>query len=108
MTNKASDTGRAPSCSRSAKIAVVVLSVLLLITAAALGFVAAERCRLADREITMALTDAAKAFIARASYDPAYGARPVKRYLQKNVETELAAMLSRQSTVVGVRLGYDV
>ena len=63
--------------------------------------------RLADREITMTLTDAAKAFIARASYDPAYGARPVKRYLQKNVETELAAMLIRgqvsdgQSVTVG-------
>ncbi len=51
--------------------------------------------RLADREITMALTDQAKAFIARASYDPAYGARPVKRYLQKNLETELAEMLIR-------------
>ncbi len=51
--------------------------------------------RLADREITMTLTDAAKAFIARASYDPAYGARPVKRYLQKNLETELAEMLIR-------------
>ena len=50
MANKSPDTGRAPSCSRSAKIAVVVLSVLLLITAVALGFVAAERCRLADRE----------------------------------------------------------
>ena len=50
MTNKSPGTGHATSCSRSAKIAVVVLSVLLLITAAALGFVAAERCRLADRE----------------------------------------------------------
>ena len=63
--------------------------------------------RLAEREITMTLTDEAKTFIAHASYDPAYGARPVKRYLQKNLETELAAMLIRgtlsdgQHVVVG-------
>ena len=63
--------------------------------------------RLADREITVTLTDEAKQFIAHASYTPAYGARPVKRYLQKYVETELAAMLIRgevsdgQSVTVG-------
>ena len=63
--------------------------------------------RLADREITVTLTDEAKRFIAHASYTPAYGARPVKRYLQKYVETELAAMLIRgevsdgQSVTVG-------
>lgn len=56
MTNKSPDTGRAPYRSRSAKIAVVVLSVLLLITAAALGFVAAERCRPADREHALRAT----------------------------------------------------
>ena len=51
--------------------------------------------RLADRDIALELTAEAKAFIARASYSPSYGARPVKRYLQKHVETELAAMLIR-------------
>ena len=44
-------------------------------------------------DFTVTLTDEAKRFIAHASYTPAYGARPVKRYLQKYVETELAAML---------------
>jgi ATP-dependent Clp protease ATP-binding subunit ClpB len=53
--------------------------------------------RLRDRDITLDMTDAAKSFIAHASYDPAYGARPVKRYLQKHVETELATMLIRGS-----------
>ncbi|MDE6879861.1 MAG: AAA family ATPase, partial [Oscillospiraceae bacterium] len=51
--------------------------------------------RLADRDISLKLAEEAKRFIARASYSPAYGARPVKRYLQKYVETELAAMLIR-------------
>ena len=43
--------------------------------------------RLKDRQITIELTDAAKDFIAEAAYDPVYGARPLKRYIQKNVET---------------------
>ena len=51
--------------------------------------------RLADRNITLHLTDAAKSYIAGEAYDPLYGARPVKRYLQKYVETALAEMLIR-------------
>jgi len=46
--------------------------------------------RLEEREITLKLTDAAENLIARESYDPAYGARPVKRFLQRHIETELA------------------
>ena len=49
--------------------------------------------RLEERNITLEMTDAAKKFIADESYDPAYGARPVKRFLQRNVETELAGEL---------------
>ena len=49
--------------------------------------------RLAEREISLELTSEGKKFIARESYDPNYGARPVKRYLQKNVETALASKL---------------
>ncbi|MBO5199075.1 MAG: ATP-dependent chaperone ClpB [Lachnospiraceae bacterium] len=49
--------------------------------------------RLQDKEITIELTDAAKDFIAEEAYDPAYGARPLKRYLQKNVETLSARMI---------------
>ncbi len=51
------------------------------------------RLRLADRKITLTLTDAAKDFIANASYDPVYGARPLKRYLQQHLETPLARQL---------------
>ena len=48
--------------------------------------------RLADRNLTLKLTDAAKTFIAGHGYDPVYGARPLKRYMRKHVET-LAAKL---------------
>ena len=64
----------------------------------------AVRRRLRDRDITLELTDEARAFIARASYTPAFGARPVKRYLQKHVETELAAMLIRSQLSDGQRV----
>ncbi len=60
--------------------------------------------RLADRDIRAELTEEARAFIARASYSPSYGARPVKRYLQKHVETELAAMLIRGTLSDGQRV----
>ena len=43
--------------------------------------------RLEERRITITLTDAAKSLIIEGGYDPVYGARPLKRYLQKNVET---------------------
>ena len=49
--------------------------------------------RLADKEITIELTQAAREYIAKQAYDPAYGARPLKRYLQKNVETLSARMI---------------
>ena len=60
--------------------------------------------RLEEREIKLELTDRAKKFIADESYDPAYGARPVKRFLQRNVETELAGELIRGT----VKDGDDV
>jgi len=49
--------------------------------------------RLSDREIKITLTDRAKEFIANAAFDPVYGARPLKRYLQKNVETLSARLI---------------
>ena len=48
--------------------------------------------RLEDRELNVELTEAAKQHVVEGGYDPMYGARPLKRYLQKNVET-LAARL---------------
>ncbi len=49
--------------------------------------------RLEERNITLKLTDKAKKLIADESYSPNYGARPVKRYLQKHVETQIASMI---------------
>jgi ATP-dependent Clp protease ATP-binding subunit ClpB len=49
--------------------------------------------RLADREIRIVLTNRARDYIADMAYDPAYGARPLKRYLQKNVETLSAKLI---------------
>ncbi len=47
------------------------------------------RRRLADRNIKLELTDAAKDLVAEAGYDPVYGARPLKRYLQHELETKI-------------------
>lgn len=60
--------------------------------------------RLADRELSIALTPEAKQFIIDNGYDPVYGARPLKRYLQKHVET-LAAKLILSD---GVRTGDTI
>ncbi len=65
------------------------------------------RHRLEDRNITLVLTDRARTYIANASYTPAFGARPVKRYLQKHVETELAAMLIRGTLSDGQTVTVD-
>ncbi len=48
------------------------------------------RARLADRRIELELTDAAKEHVAREGYDPVYGARPLKRFLQRHIETVLS------------------
>lgn len=51
------------------------------------------RKRLEDRKIRLDMTDAAKDFIGEAGYDPIYGARPLKRYVQQAVETPLARLI---------------
>ena len=51
------------------------------------------RKRLEDRKIKLNMTDAARIFISEAGYDPIYGARPLKRYVQQAVETPLARLL---------------
>ncbi len=63
--------------------------------------------KLAERKISLTLTDAAKSYIAKEAYDPHYGARPVKRYLQKHVETALAEMLIRGECTDGDEVTID-
>ena len=43
------------------------------------------RARLSDRHLELELTEAAKEYIAREGYDPVYGARPLKRFLQRHL-----------------------
>lgn len=49
--------------------------------------------RLDDRHITLSITDKAKYLIAEESYSPVYGARPLKRYIQKHLETQIGRMI---------------
>ena len=64
--------------------------------------------RLEDRQITIRLTDEAKKFVADAAYDPSYGARPLKRYIQKHVETLSARLILQDEVEVGDIIEIDV
>ena len=57
--------------------------------------------RVVEKELSLKLTDKAKTHIIEAGYDPIYGARPLKRYLQKNVET----LVARKILAGGLRAG---
>jgi len=64
--------------------------------------------RLADQELSVALTDAAKAAVIEGGYDPVYGARPLKRYLQKYVETLAARKILSGDVHEGDTLVLDI
>ena len=64
--------------------------------------------RIADKEISLAFTEKAKEYIVTQAYEPAYGARPLKRYLQKNVETLLAKKILADEVHMGETLQLDV
>ncbi len=63
--------------------------------------------RLEERNITLKLTDKAKKLIADESYSPNFGARPVKRYLQKHVETQIASMIIAGKLSDGMQATVD-
>jgi ATP-dependent Clp protease ATP-binding subunit ClpB len=64
--------------------------------------------RLEDRDLHIALSDEAKSFIVEHGYDPVYGARPLKRYLQKNVETIAAKLILEGSVGEGDTIQIDL
>lgn len=64
--------------------------------------------RLADRELAIRLTDRAKEWITEHGYDPVYGARPLKRYLQKHVETLAARIILEDGIREGNSITVDV
>jgi ATP-dependent Clp protease ATP-binding subunit ClpB len=66
------------------------------------------RKRLADRRITLEVTDAAKTHLARVGYDPVFGARPLKRAIQREVETPVARLIVAGKLRDGGRVIVDV
>ena len=65
------------------------------------------RSRLADKQLKLVVTDAAKSVIVDDGYDPIYGARPLKRYIQANVETMIAKEIIGGNHVPGDTLTVD-
>ena len=64
--------------------------------------------RLADKELKVELTDSAADFIVDNAYDPVYGARPLKRYIQKHVETLSAKLILADMVAEGATILIDV
>jgi len=64
--------------------------------------------KLAERDIQISLTPAAKAYIAEAGFDPVYGARPLKRALYEVVEDRLAELILEDKVTEGARVAFDV
>ena len=64
--------------------------------------------RLSDRDLHLELTPEARQFVVDNAYDPAYGARPLKRYIQKNVETLAAKLILQDAVDEGDTILIDV
>ena len=64
--------------------------------------------RLEDKQLSVKLTDAAKQYVIDNGYDPVYGARPLKRFLQRNVETLLGREIIAGDLSAGTTLQVDV
>ncbi|MDD6878254.1 MAG: ATP-dependent chaperone ClpB [Clostridiaceae bacterium] len=64
--------------------------------------------RLEERHLSCVLTDAAKEYVVAHAYDPVYGARPLKRYIQGTIETMLARRIIAAEPAPGTRLTVDV
>ena len=65
------------------------------------------RHRLAAKQLRLTMTDAARAHVIEAAYDPLFGARPLKRYLQSKVETLVARKMIREDIAPGTELVID-
>jgi ATP-dependent Clp protease ATP-binding subunit ClpB len=65
------------------------------------------RRRLADREMTLELTEAARDRLGEAGFDPVYGARPLKRAIQHQVENPLAQRILKGEFLPGSRILVD-
>jgi ATP-dependent Clp protease ATP-binding subunit ClpB len=66
------------------------------------------RARLAERRLTLVVTPEAEAWLGRAGYDPDYGARPLRRVLQRNIEDPLALALLEGKYLDGSTVTVDL
>jgi ATP-dependent Clp protease ATP-binding subunit ClpB len=64
--------------------------------------------RLKERHISLEISDEAIRFIAQAGYDPVYGARPLKRYLQRELETRVARAIIAGNVAEGSELRVEL
>ncbi|MGI9435009.1 MAG: ATP-dependent chaperone ClpB, partial [Geminicoccaceae bacterium] len=62
---------------------------------------------LEDRKLSLELTDAAKSWLANAGYDPVYGARPLKRTIQRSLQDPLARMILENAVLDGTTVKVD-
>ena len=69
--------------------------------------IASLRARLSERSLKLELTEAAKSLIIERGYDPLYGARPLRRYLQSSVETLLARTILSGEISEGATITVD-
>lgn len=66
------------------------------------------RKRLKDKNIQLKITDSAKDIMAKEGYDPIYGARPLKRYIEDTIETEIAKQIITGNIYEGTTVGVDL
>jgi len=63
--------------------------------------------RLKEQQLSVTLTDKAKVFVADEAYDPAYGARPIKRYIQREIETMIGRTILKGNIEPGHEFVVD-
>ncbi|MBR5284688.1 MAG: type VI secretion system ATPase TssH, partial [Clostridia bacterium] len=68
---------------------------------------ASLKARLADKQLTLEITEAAKAAVIEGGYDPIFGARPLKRYIQHHIETLAARLIIREDPEPGSVISID-
>ena len=64
--------------------------------------------RLADRQLKVELSEAARSYVTEHGYDPQFGARPLRRYIQKNIETLVARIILEDKVQEGSVITIDV
>jgi ATP-dependent Clp protease ATP-binding subunit ClpB len=66
------------------------------------------RRRLADRNLTLEISEEARRFIATQGYDPVYGARPLRRFIAREVETRIARAVLRDAVADGATVRVEL